>query len=58
MKRKNFPGRKKERKIEAEQRQVEYDKLTTLQKLARLPDEGATKQRLRLALLRDEEMKL
>ena len=39
---------KKIKRAAAEARQVEYDKLTTAQKLARLPKGGAMRQRARL----------
>ena len=48
MLRMNFPRRKAQRKVEAEQRQADYDSLSTQEKLNGLPENGANKQRARL----------
>lgn len=45
-----------ERRVVAGELQAEYDKLTTQQKIDRLPKEGAVKQRLRLELKLQEEL--
>jgi len=48
MKRKNFPKRREQRRKEAEARNAAYQALSTEQKIARLPEGGAEKQRAKL----------
>lgn len=49
MKRANFPFRKEQRRAEAQSRQEAYNALTVEQKLQKLGNFAATKQRTRLA---------